>query len=408
MKYLVLTFQNIRKFITRHPFLFVFLLAVQIICFIEVLVCSGMAYNLNYVEKKAMYQEFRLGILDESYESYGEGFVKVDGKLKMRYFLLNKETREKEAVNKAVFPGTIPAKEAKPMFEALLNDLEVFQIKYASLGSKLGVEVDGNSDYLGDYYSYYPKYYALREDGRNAFVNYVDSAEHVIFAPVYSKTRDGYPFSPFELGKTSVLNGVEFTCIGEYPYYYIPYYAVPDDFAVYNINLGFENPLTSADIDQIMQIVKKHFPQFNEKKSTIPDPIDPDEIQYTQMLFILSAVVMMIVLLAIAKLYSFILSERKNNLVIMRLCGCTRPKVHIVYMLEIFLTMTLSTAAGVLIFRHWLFEPIAGMYPSFREFFTTPVYWSIIGAYAVVAFIILAVSVIPSTKVSITEMRRKN
>ena len=126
------------------------------------------------------------------------------------------------------------------------------------------------------------------------------------------------------------------------------------------------------------------------------------------MLFVLSAVVMVIVLLAIAKLYSFILSERKNNLVIMRLCGCTRQKVHVVYMLEIFLTMALTTALGVLIFRYWLFEPIADMYPSFREFFTPPVYGCIIGAYTVVAFIILAVSVIPSTRVSITEMRRKN
>ena len=120
------------------------------------------------------------------------------------------------------------------------------------------------------------------------------------------------------------------------------------------------------------------------------------------MLFVVSAIVMVIVVLAIAKLYSFVLSQRKNNLMILRLCGCTRAKTHIVYMLEICLSMILSTMLGYVIFSQFILEPVTEMYPSFEEFFAEPsVNLYIVLGYLMTALVILTVTVIPSTIVSI-------
>ena len=76
-------------------------------------------------------------------------------------------------------------------------------------------------------------------------------------------------------------------------------------------------------------------------------------------------------------------------------------------MLEILITMLFSLAAGYLIFRYLLFGVIVWMYPSFEEFYTEPVYCYVIAAYFTVSMLITAFAVIPSTKASITETRRK-
>ena len=50
MKYLVLTFKNIKKFILFHPVMFIFLIFAQIVCCMAVFISCGMAYNMNYIE----------------------------------------------------------------------------------------------------------------------------------------------------------------------------------------------------------------------------------------------------------------------------------------------------------------------------------------------------------------------
>ena len=53
MKYLSLTFKNIRKFILLHPVMFFMFMAVQIICCVSVYLTCGMAYNMFYTKEKA-------------------------------------------------------------------------------------------------------------------------------------------------------------------------------------------------------------------------------------------------------------------------------------------------------------------------------------------------------------------
>lgn len=53
MKYLSLTFKNIRKFILLHPVMFFMFITVQVICCIAVYLTCGMAYNMFYTKEKA-------------------------------------------------------------------------------------------------------------------------------------------------------------------------------------------------------------------------------------------------------------------------------------------------------------------------------------------------------------------
>jgi len=128
--------------------------------------------------------------------------------------------------------------------------------------------------------------------------------------------------------------------------------------------------------------------------------------QLTQIIFIISALMIVLVILAIAKLYHFILGERKDDLAVLRLCGCSREKVHVIYMLEIILTMAFTTSIGFAVFRFLLFKPIASLYPSFDEFFIPSVYIVIIAVYFALSMIIMSVSIIPVTKTTVADMKR--
>ena len=75
-------------------------------------------------------------------------------------------------------------------------------------------------------------------------------------------------------------------------------------------------------------------------------------------------------------------------------------------MLEIFLTMIVTSAIGFVLFRFVFFKGIAELYPSFKDFYTDIVYIAVMAVYIVLAMIIMTFTVIPSTKASITDMKR--
>ena len=46
MKYIALTFKNIKEFVVHHPVMFTLFIMVQVICCVAVFITSGMANNM--------------------------------------------------------------------------------------------------------------------------------------------------------------------------------------------------------------------------------------------------------------------------------------------------------------------------------------------------------------------------
>ena len=76
------------------------------------------------------------------------------------------------------------------------------------------------------------------------------------------------------------------------------------------------------------------------------------------------------------------------------------------YMLEIFLMMAVTSVSGLMLFRYCFFKGIAEMYLSFKELYSDNVYLIVLFAYMILAMLIMALTVIPSTKASIADMKR--
>lgn len=395
MAVLSLTLKNIKKFITHHPLMFVFLIFAQIICIVEVYVSCGMAYNMNFTQQTMDNQIFGLNF--DAVSSWKRDIIEDENGNFIRCINIPRDDNGKSD-EKLELKNAMPITEAKKQIEQLLSQTKDYKPKSLRIELYENKILDKEKILATDYRSYYPDLQVPEE-----YSIYQKSDEKVILAPYNKSSGEHSPLCNFFPGESYRFGGSDYKLVGSAPYNYIPYNALPDDFVVGFLKVEYEEKLTAADIDQINSVIDSVF-GIHIKESFTPDAYDPTAVQLSTMLFIISIAVMLIVLLAIAKFYGFILDTRHETLAIMRLCGCTRAKANMIYMAEILITMITTTVAGAVLFRTILFEPIANMYPAFNEFFISSVYWYIAASYLIVAVLILTITVNIATRVSVKEM----
>ncbi len=85
MKYIALTFKNIKKFIIHHPVMFVLFIAVQIICCVAAFITCGMANNMYYVNEKISFSSiYKINFeqnLDEIEELQNNQYLDEQGRV---------------------------------------------------------------------------------------------------------------------------------------------------------------------------------------------------------------------------------------------------------------------------------------------------------------------------------------
>ncbi len=395
MVFLSLTLKNIKKFVTNHPLMFAFLIFAQIICIVEVYVSCGMAYNMNFTQQTMDNQVFGLNF--DAVLSWKRDIIEDENGSFIRCINTPCDD-EGKSDDKLELKNAIPITEAKEQIEQLLSQTKNYKPKSLRIELYESKVLDKEKLLATDYISYYPDLQVPEE-----YSIYQKSNEKIILAPYNKSNGEHSPLCNFFPGEFYRLGGSDYKLVGSASYNYIPYNALPDDFVVGFLKVEYEEKLTTADIDQINMVMGSIF-GIHIKESFTPDAYDPTAVQLSTMLFVISIAVMLIVLLAIAKFYSFILDTRHETLAIIRLCGCTRKKANIIYMAEILFTMIITTVAGTVLFRTVLFEPIANMYPAFKEFFIPSVYWYIAASYLFVTVLILTITVNIATRVSVKEM----
>ena len=401
MKYIALTFKNIKKFIIHHPVMFTLFIMVQIICCIAAFITCGMANNMYAESKKAdTYNSFNF-IFETNADEY-EKMIPIfqedeDGNLEHFYVENSDDISDVEKrIYEIRHEGVIPMSEMRGYINTFIDMLNKYRLKDVNMGLYDSKITDLKKFYDNTFFTVLPEITLADMDKI-----YLDTTDKIILAPAL-KVDTGY-----KVGQTYNIHGYDYKCVAEREHgVFIPYNALDDEFVVYSMMVAFEDKLTQKDIDEVTDIFNAVF-GTRIKNIYPPEPYDPAEVQLNQMVYVISLVVMVIILLAIAKFYNYVLSDRKNTLTILRLCGCTRSKVHIIYMLEIFLTMIVTSVIGFVLFRFVFFKGIAELYPSFKDFYTDIVYIAVMVVYIVLAMIIMTFTVIPSTKASITDMKRQ-
>ena len=380
-----------------------FLFFSQIICCLTVFISSGLAYNMDYQEEKFETQEFCY-IFEDKNNSILAKITEFDENGNSDIFYAKSELdeiTEQDKIYTLEHKG-IPVRKMDEDILRLLSDLSDYSILNVQFRAEYNRITDTRKIPFNEIVSFYPPLYAYSDINETA----VKSRDKIMLTPLFDKNGDEMPNRFVHLGESVNFNGDDYTCIGDYDYPFIPYYAMNDDFIITGIWMSFNDRLNSSDISRIRGIFDNVFQQ-NTTETFAPESYDPIERQINQMVKIISLAVMVIVLLAISKLYIFILENRQMSLYVFRLCGCSQFKIHLIYMLEIIISMLLSSILAFLIFRFVLFEPIAEMYPSFVVFFTPKAYAVLLALYLLIGMIIMTVTVRYLTRSGIIEMTRK-
>lgn len=390
MKSLSFVFKNIKTFLLHHPIMFFFLIVVQIICCIGVFIVCGMANNMYYVENTEDNTDFRFFVFsfgeNKSYKLCHE-FDSQTKALSDRYYIYKGE--KTYSIDYSDCPSVA---EMRPKIDELALFLQE-DLQYIYL-----LMTTDTATHLDDLDSPYDISSSISGEDPYANKTFEDSDKNVFCY--------GGKSNKYQPGDTIDINGIEYSYVGKTGTgYSLPYKVLQDRFRVRALHILLTEIPTEKRLNEINGELERLFGS-QLRVSQMPEPYDPLEQQLNQMVYVISLVVMVIILLAIAKFYGYVLTKRRQSLTVLRLCGSTRGQVHLIYMIEILLTMLVTSTIGFVLFRFVLFEPIASLYPSFEEFYTTDIYITILAAYIILALIIMAFTVIPSTKASIVDMKR--
>lgn len=403
MRLLSVTFKNIKKFIQHKPFLFAFLVISQIVCVIVVFLVCGFVDNANR-ESKIIQEGLNVFNVDvtnagNGLDGYIEGWSSDAG---TTYTDSNGKiyTEEEAKANNMKYP------------DGYFSDVCYFK----NFKSKMAEFIE----ILGDNYSGFTIFGQVNDslaaqkfssggstdnsDVSEEIKNFQKSNENILRISK-SDCESEFGKEPV-IGDKVKLGNKEYTIsiIDEnVAYINIPYNTIPDDFIISYIWVYTVEPCTPKESAEISEKIKE---LFQTEYFDPPEPRVLDEVQNIQLAYGITAAVIIMIILNISRVYSYVLTYRKKTFAIMNICGASKRKIFLIYLVELMLTLIVTFGIALLIFHMLILQPIAVSYPNFLISMTLQTYLIIFGIYFVVAVLIMSLTISRFISKSAVEMER--
>ncbi len=156
---------------------------------------------------------------------------------------------------------------------------------------------------------------------------------------------------------------------------------------------------------RVDELVQKLFSDYSPEV-TLPKAQPLIEKQFNNMVYVISFIIIAVIMLNISRLYSYVISLRKKNITVFRLCGAQKLSVYIICFLEIVLLLCVSYALGFLLFHFGIVTALYAVFPTFAGFFTKEIYLNMFLAYCGLGIFILFGNIIPHIRKTVNESGR--
>lgn len=163
-------------------------------------------------------------------------------------------------------------------------------------------------------------------------------------------------------------------------YIYVPYKAMPNNTKIYYISLLFKEPLFESEYNEIVSMFKDAFgdlfniPEFEGIVNESSNRVYKDIMFVTAFLIIVCAVNYCI-------MYRYMLDKRRREFAISRICGCSKYKAGIVYMIELIGVSAITLGVGLLMYHHFILPKAVEEFNYIGLFYGRNVYMTIAGVY---------------------------
>ena len=417
--WLLLVFRNLKSFIRTKPVLFFFMILSQVVCVVSALAVAGMVDAVTPVpEDKRGYSslsfflEFNRNTENKTEQKNGVSLFDIKQK---KFLYVGEDNEEAEKIRQSI--RNTPSENDIYESNFLLSAKSPPFLTYGNMKEKINTVRESCQNELASIH--FGGY--IEEDGLvsvhfkaekhdNEWLKknrpYLYGKSHQI-----SLRRNPYYESPFQklsVGDTVTVGHTEYivshiengdawniaTALTINPE------AADDSFIINYVTFTVKSETNQAGIAKVSKAIQD---AFGELSPYIEEPQPPPlmEKQFNHMVYVLSFIIIAVVILNVARLYTYVMASRKKALAIFSVCGAGRIRIFALCTAEIGLTLLVSFGLGWLLFHFVLTEPITAIYPTFAEFFTPRIYLMLFGIYLVTGLIIMTVNIIPTIRQSI-------
>ena len=420
--WILMSLKNIKHFLMHKPIMFMFIIVSQVLCVITVMVVAGMIYAVTPDPKDER------GFFDKMFIITLEHFDNSEDdedKQNMYYYLMDMST------NKFIYTGTDGQKVndiEKEYYERGIKEAEEYG-KIIHSVSKYAISVPANFSSLPQYGKIKEKIaniiIAASDDVYKFYINgYIGDSVDMSFTSEYALSeymknsndpllsasngikvrKNQYANTPYKnimLNNNIEIGGSEFTVVeleeqeiglGQTTFCFLMN-NTSDDFKISTICLAVKDTTTLEQLEKIQTTINREFGGVAEIE--VPKPMPLLEKQFNNMIYVVSAIILVVVLLNVMRFYAFVLSSRKRSMLVFSICGAGKLKLFIIAVFEIVLTVVLSFTLGILMFHTLLIPLISGLYPSFGDIFNIRMYALFFGVYSLTGVIIMILNILP-------------
>ncbi len=192
---------------------------------------------------------------------------------------------------------------------------------------------------------------------------------------------------------TIVLCDEEYTIIGMFeedsPYcdvIEIPFSKLPEKLEIAYIYISFTRPMLEPEYDVLSGAVnlylgdKVEMPEFNGIKNE-------NEYRVYRSIMLILAVFIFMCGVNCCIVYSHLLNKRRRMFSVSRICGCTKIKAAVIYLMELLFMSVVPLSIGMILFIKVVMPMSESMFEYMRYYLNTRVYIEIALMYLVVLLI---------------------
>ena len=123
--------------------------------------------------------------------------------------------------------------------------------------------------------------------------------------------------------------------------------------------------------------------------------VEPADLPYDDAVYLYNTIIMVTIFITIvsainfAILYRYILSSRKQSLMVYRICGMSLARVVLLYLGECVLLTVPAYFTGVMLFEHLILKKIAGYYDYMSSSYNIDVYLVLFSVYFIFSLLII-------------------
>ena len=197
------------------------------------------------------------------------------------------------------------------------------------------------------------------------------------------------------IGKRVHLFGKEYEVIGIAEQGFntvdVPFSSLPDDLIIQSVNIQANKPISTYCYRHMKQAFEEVFGDY----VNFPEmyTVDTEEKTFYVSIMMISVVLSALAAIILAILYRYIIFTRRKTMSVMRLCGCTRGKIRLMYLLEIIGSASLIFALCAAVYHKLILGKLTYFLDRIDEVYTWSTYLYIYGVFIGVLFVVINIMI---------------